>query len=78
MVHRTLTNAYKARVMGPRERNIEHVIRHLTKALESVSIEGPASATERFGDGPCDGYAGTWSELMTELGSAYGERVKVS
>jgi hypothetical protein len=77
-IHRALADAYKLRLVGAREDNIEHVIHHLTKALEYVSIEGPASKTDRFGKGPLDGRAGTWSELLTELGSSYGERVKVS
>jgi hypothetical protein len=76
--HRTLADAYKERVVGAREDNIEHVIHHLTKAIESLSIEGPASKTDRFGKGPLHIFAGSWSELMTELGSLYGERVKVS
>jgi hypothetical protein len=76
--HRTLADAYNARVVGAREENIEHVIHHLTKALENVSVEGPASKTDRFGKGPLDGFAGSWSEIMTLLGSSYGERVKVS
>jgi hypothetical protein len=76
-VHRTLADVYQMRVVGAREDNIEHVIHHLTKALENISIEGPGSATERFGEGPLDGLAGTWSKLTIELGSAYGERVKV-
>jgi hypothetical protein len=66
------------RVVGAREDNIEHVIHHLTKALKQLSIEGPASKTDRFGIGPLGGNAGPWSEIMTELGSSYGERVKVS
>jgi hypothetical protein len=76
-VHRTLADAYQMRVVGAREDNIEHVIDHLTKALENVSIEGPASKADRFGKCPLDALAGTWSELMSRLGSAYGERVKV-
>jgi hypothetical protein len=77
-VHHTLADAYEMRVVGAREDNIEHYIHHLTKALESVSIEGPGSTTERFGKGPLDGRAGSWSKLMSRLGSSYGERVKVS
>jgi hypothetical protein len=65
-------------VLGAREDNIEHVIYHLTKALEYVSIEGPGTATERFDKGPLDGYVVIWSELMTLLGSSYGKRLKVS
>jgi hypothetical protein len=77
-VHRTLAVAYQMRVVGAKEDNIEHVIHHLTKALESVSIEGPASKTERFGKGPLNGLAGIWSGIVRDLGSAYRERVKVS
>jgi hypothetical protein len=79
-VHRTLANAYVTgmHALGDTEESIEHVIHHLTKALESVSIEGPGSGTDRFGRGPLDGRAGTWSELMSLLGGSYGERVKVS
>jgi hypothetical protein len=73
-----LANAYHMRVVRAREDNIEHVIHHLTKALENFSIEGPGSAKGCFGEGPLEGHARTWSELMTELGSSYGERVKVS
>jgi hypothetical protein len=78
-VHRTLADAYQMRVVGAREDNIEHVIDHLTKALENkVSVVGPASKTDRCGNGPLDGRAGRWSELMSRLGFAYGERAKVS
>jgi hypothetical protein len=73
-----LADAYQVRVVSAREDNIEHVIHHLTKALENVSVEGPASKTDRFGKGPLDGLAGDWSAIMTKLGSSYGERVKVS
>jgi hypothetical protein len=76
--HMTLADTYSMRVVGTREDNIEHVIHHLTKALANVSIEGPASKTDRFGKGPLNGHALTWSEVMTKLGSAYSERVKVS
>jgi hypothetical protein len=76
--HCTLADAYDLRVLGAREDNVEHVIHHLTKALENVSIEGPASKTDRFGKGPLDGYARSWSDLMLRLSSSYGERVKVS
>jgi hypothetical protein len=78
MVHHFLAVTYQMRVVGAREDNIEYVIHHLTKALESVSAEGPASKTDRFGKGPLDGRAGTWSTFITELGLSYGERVKVS
>jgi hypothetical protein len=76
--HHALAEAYAARGVGAREDNIEHVIHHLTKALEYVSIEAPGSTTERFGKGPLDNLAGTWSAIITKLGAAYGERVKVS
>jgi hypothetical protein len=73
-----LADAYQMRVVGAREDNIEHVIHHLTKALEKVSIEGPASTTDRFGKGPLEGYAVAWSEFMSRLGVSYSVRVKVS
>jgi hypothetical protein len=76
--HRTLADAYQVRVVGAREDNLEHVIHHLTKALVYISIEGPGCTMERFGKGPLDGHAGTWSKLMSCLGCSYGERVKVS
>jgi hypothetical protein len=77
-VHRTLAAGYQARVVGAKEDNLEHVIHHLTKALENMSVEWPASKADRFGRGPLDGYAGIWSDIVSELGSAYGARVKVS
>jgi hypothetical protein len=77
-VHSTLADAYNLRVLGAREDNVEHVIDHLTKALESTSIQVPGSTTDHFGKGPLDGRAGAWSAIMTRLGSSYGERVKVS
>jgi hypothetical protein len=78
-VHRTLADAYQMRVVGAREDNVEHAIHHLTKALENVSVEEPASMTDHpFGKGPLFGHAGPWSEVMSLLGFAYGARVKVS
>jgi hypothetical protein len=76
--HRTLANAYHVRVVGAREDNIEHIIHHLTKALENVAIEEPGSTTEGFGKGPSEGLALTWSEILIELCPLYSERVKVS
>jgi hypothetical protein len=76
--HRTLACAYKQRVVGAREDNIELVIHHFTKALEYLSIEEPGSKTDRFGKGPLGPFAASWSEIMTKLSSSYNERVKVS
>jgi hypothetical protein len=76
--HSTLADAYQLRVVGAREDNIEHVIHHLTKALEYISIEGPASMKDLFGKGPLKARAGTWSKMMRCLACSYGERVKVS
>jgi hypothetical protein len=80
-VRRTLADAYNVRVVGAREDNIEHVIDHLTKALEYVSMEaGPAAKTDivLLRKAPLVGAARGWSDVMSGLGSAYGERVKVS
>jgi hypothetical protein len=77
-VHVTLADVYHLRVLGAKEDNNEHYIHHLTKALEAFSLEGPASTTDHFGEGPLDGHGRTWSELMTELGISYRKRVKVS
>jgi hypothetical protein len=76
--HRAVAEAYQIRVVGTREDNIEHVIHHLTKALENISIEGQGSMTDCFGKSPLVGEAGAWSELMSLLSVSYGARVKVS